>query len=707
MKRVTGGVVRVEAADFPDALRQLGVAHATDRPAQMALMRIIATGRATECLADDDELFAIDRYFRELGLYRDAAAQVATLEERERRALQAYCTGVNATLAGRARPMAFRVWGYRWESWTPEDIVTIARLMAWVGLAATQAGTESLLIELAQAGVADEQLHELFGPDLDGCDLDLVRSIVLVSRLTPSIHRAARAVGSLAGSNAWAVAPHKSRSGKTLLANDMHLEVNRLPAIWYEAILEWPGHTVVGTTVPGLPAVVTGRNRRLAWGVTYSAADTADYFVEDCRDGRYRRGDSWHEFTVVTETIRRRHHEAETVIVYTNDHGVLRGDPHQPGKVPCLAWTGWHGRAGEVVAAMHDLVVAQDVPTAMRAIRNMHYPSLNWVFADDAGAIGYQMSGLVPRRRPGWSGLYPVPGWDPENDWHGFVDRELFPQQLNPESGIVASANQDATEFGQLRVQSCPCNHHRYARIRQRLEAQPQLDVEDMKDIQLDILSLKAERWTPIFAAALPDESARQLLLDWDFRFHPDSRAASLFDTLYFSALREVFCHGPGSIPEAMFEHLHRESGLSICLDGCFERVLEMEAKSWFGARSRDAILQAAFADLDLERIERWGQTNRVTMENVFYGGKLPRFLGVDRGPVEMPGSSDTPRQGSVFRDAGRNTSYCPSNRFVTDLATTEAFTVIPGGPSEQRFSGRYTTDLEAWKTGEYKLLRL
>jgi len=707
MRRDTGGVVRIGTQDFVAAIHQLGVAHATDRPAQMALMRIIAGGRATECLADEEELLTIDRYFRWLGLYRGASAQVATLRERERRAVEAYCAGVNETLARRSRPWPFRVWGYHWEPWTPEDVVTIARLMAWVGLAAAQFGAESLLVELAQAGVTEAQLRDLFGPALDGCDHELLLCITLVLRLTPEVRRAARAVGSLSGSNAWAVGPAKSRSGKPLLANDMHLEVNRLPAVWYEAILEWPGHTVVGTTVPGLPAVITGRNRHLAWGATYSAADTCDLFVEDCRDGKYRRGDGWCDFTVVTETIRRKRHEPETITVYENEHGLLEGDPHVAGKYLCVGWTGQHGRLGDVVAAMHDLIAARDAASAQRFVRNVHYPTLNWVIADDAGSIAYQMSGLVPERRPGWSGLYPVPGWEPQNDWQGFVDPEHFPQQLDPEAGVIASANQDATQFGRVRVQTCPPNGHRYARIRQLLEAKTTLDVEDMQAIQLDILSLKAERWTPAFAAALREGPAKELLLGWDFRFHPDSRAASLFDVLYFRALREIFCHGPGSIPETIFTHLHRESGLAICLDGHFERILETAPPSWFGNRSRDEILQTAFADLEIEHIERWGQHNRMVMENVFFGGKLPRWLGVDQGPLEMPGSADTPRQGSVFREAGRDTSYCPSNRFVTDLASNEALTVIPGGPSEQRFSGRYTTDLYAWRTGTYKRLRL
>ena len=49
--------------------------------------------------------------------------------------------------------------------------------------------------------------------------------------------------------------------------------------------------------------------------------------------------------------------------------------------------------------------------------------SWNWVLADNKGNIGYQMSGLMSKRRQGICGFVPMPGWDPigrigsENNW--------------------------------------------------------------------------------------------------------------------------------------------------------------------------------------------------------------------------------------------------------------------------------------------------
>ena len=706
MKRDQGGVARITAPSFEAAFAELGVVHATDRPAQLALTRIIATGRATECLADDPELLEIDRYFRWLGLYRGAEQQAAALRPRERAVIEAYCAGVNHTMKRRRRPLPFRIWRYDWEPWRPADVVTITRLMAWVGLACAQATVEQTLVELVQAGVAAEKLRDLLGDDLGGCDFALLRQITLAQRITPAALVAGK-VGSLAASNNWVVAPDRSATGSALLANDMHLEVNRLPAIWYEIIIDLPDDTLIGTTVPGLPGVVTGRNRHLAWGATYTEADTSDFFVEDCREGQYLKDGSWHPFEQITETIRRRNHEPETLTVFRNDRGLLLGDATQEGKYLCLAWSAWQGPMADVVEAMHSLAQARSVEEGMRAAQSIHYPSLNWVFADRAGSIGYQMAGLMPRRREGMSGLYPVAGWTSENDWRGFVPADELPTAYNPPEGVLATANQDLSALGQTRVQTAALNSHRADRILELLARKQRLSVEDMKAIQLDVHSRKAARLAPTFADALPDGPARRLLLGWDGSFDVDSRAATLFRSLYRRALSALFCQGTGAIPQPMFDHLLEQTGLGLVLDRPFEQTLLREASVWYEGRSRQELLEAAFRDVDQETWEPWGDVNRMTMENIYFGGKLPRFLGFDRGPIAVAGSEDTPRQGTLLRDAGRDSSFCPSNRFVTDLGSDEAHTVIPGGPSESRFSRYYVTDLEAWRRGEYKTLRL
>ncbi len=93
-------------------------------------------------------------------------------------------------------------------------------------------------------------------------------------------------------------------------------------------------------------------------------------------------------------------------------------------------------------------------------------------------------------------------------------------------------------------------------------------------------------------------------------------------------------------------------------------------------------------------------------MANLFFGGKLPRILGFDFGPIELPGNRATIVQGQIFKIAGRQTSFAPSFRLIADLGETAVHTNIAGGPSDRRYSPYYTSDIKAWQSGRYKTLK-
>ena len=82
------------------------------------------------------------------------------------------------------------------------------------------------------------------------------------------------------GSNNWAVAGTRSATGFPLLSGDPHLDLT-LPSIWYEVHLIVPGDLdVYGVTIPGLPGVIIGFNRDVAWSFTNTGADVLDFYRE-------------------------------------------------------------------------------------------------------------------------------------------------------------------------------------------------------------------------------------------------------------------------------------------------------------------------------------------------------------------------------------------------------------------------------------------
>ena len=90
-------------------------------------------------------------------------------------------------------------------------------------------------------------------------------------------------------------------------------------------------------------------------------------------------------------------------------------------------------------------------------------------------------------------------------------------------------------------------------------------------------------------------------------------------------------------------------------------------------------------------------------MGHVLFGGRLPRFLGFDRGPITIIGSRATIHQGQIYQLGGRTTSFCPGFRMVTDFSREGVRTNLAGGPSDRRFSKWYCSDLENWKQGTLK----
>ncbi len=292
LRRDANGVMHAAAGDDLALAAAWGFAHAHDRALQMLLVKVIGQGRLTELLDDSPASLAIDLFMRRNLFAAVSAEEAACLSGRARGLAEAYAAGVNARLE-RGRPWELRLLGVPAEPWTPADTLLTLRLMTFVGLAQAQGDAEVLLLQALRAGVDRGRLARLFRPYLDALDEPLFAAIRAVRHL-PALVPALPPLPALRASNNVAVAGRLSASGAALYASDPHLEVNRLPAIWYEVVGTLPdGDFRTGVTVPGVPGLVMGRTRAIAAGFTYGFADTIDLVIEEVRDGRYRRGDGW------------------------------------------------------------------------------------------------------------------------------------------------------------------------------------------------------------------------------------------------------------------------------------------------------------------------------------------------------------------------------------------------------------------------------
>ncbi|MFW2387428.1 MAG: penicillin acylase family protein [Polyangiales bacterium] len=696
--RDEAGIPQIAADDIEGLHWGMGYCHAMDRGMQMLIMRILGQGRAAELLDGSDEMVDVDRFFRRMNWSSGVAEEAMKLSAEARAASDAYCAGVNARFSERA-PWELKLVGVRPEPWSTEDSLLLARMTGFLTLAQSQGELERLFVEMVQAGISDAHLEALFEGSTAGLDRAILSQVQLAERIVPDVVKWGIGAPRVMASNNWCVSGAHTASGAAMLANDPHLETNRLPNIWVEQSFRWPGGYALLMTMPGLPAPLVGRNEHLSWGATYTFMDAVDSWVEHCRDGRFRRGDTWVDFERRTESIKRKKGETVVETFWENLHGVLDGSAVEEGHRLATRWSGAEAGA-ESINSLLPMWTARTVTEGMAAFANVE-SSMNWIFADSAGGIGYQMSGLMPKRPDGWSGFAPRPGWDERFDWQGFVDPMDLPRTQSPEEGLIVTANQDLNHLGKTNPINAPMGDYRARRIAQLLQERDDHDVESFRAIQLDTYSIQASEFLEILRPLLGTGPLADALSDWDCRYELDSRGATAFELFYSELLVEMF--GPGC-GQAVIEFLRDASGIFIDFYQNFDRVLVAESTPWLGERSREQVWTSALAKVADRSPEPWGARNRITLTNMFFGGKLPAFFGFDPGPIPIRGGRATPHQGQIYNSGGRLTSFTPSLRLVADMSAPDLHSVLCGGPSDRRFSKWYKNGVEPWLAGNLKV---
>ena len=701
------GIPLIRADNYDDLFFGLGWVHAYDRPVELELTRLIARGVGAEFLDGSEELVASDTYMRRYNMWGYAQEQVDALEPEALAMVEKYCSGLNYVISNGRRPFEFRLIGHRVEQWGPADCIMMAKLIGLIDMTETQGWVEKFIVQLLQQGVSLEQLREMFPyltdqPSMEF--LDIIKRVRLSDPIIPET-LAWQSLPRLKASNNWVVDGSRSTSGKPILCGDPHLDTARLPAIWQEVMMRAGDFWYAGCTIPGIPFPALGRTGDIAWSPTYGYMDVIDFFVEEVRDGRYRRGTEWRDFEVREETINVKKGEPRTVRFYENEHGVLDGNPSEDGYYLCMAYTLGRGRGADTMNHGAALLNSKTVAEAMPHFAAVDFCSQNWVSADAEGNIGYAQSGRSPVRAEGCSGLLPMPGWDESYDWKGLEPLDKNPSMFNPPEGYIVTANQDMNAYAKCRVCTLPMADYRARRIREMLAARDDHDVESMKAMHYDLYSKHAEDYMPLIRPLLPEGPSGDLLREWDLRYTSDSTAATAFENIFFEYVRLVF--GELSFGGEVVGYLMDQTIIFSDFTINFDNVLLREESEWFRGESRDKLLRKAIErGLALEA-PPWGSTRMVMMNNLMFAGRLPKFLGFDYGPIEIIGNRATIPQGQIFTTLGdRKATFSPTFKFTTDFRENCIHSTMAGGPSDRRFSKWYTSGISDWIAGRYRVMK-
>jgi penicillin amidase len=732
------GIPHIRASNLTDLFFAQGFNAARDRLWQIDLWR----KRGLGLLAADfgPGYLEQDRASR-LFLYRgDMVAEWACYSPDAQDICEAFIRGINAYIdfaAGDPErlPVEFLERGTRPAKWLAEDVVRI-RSHALMRNAISEVTRANVM---AGAGEEADLLRQNLDPPTapqvpDGLDLGSIPMEVLdifklallpVSfgqerlaasldtaeawrRITPHGEVVREANGQ--GSNNWVIAGTKTETGRPILANDPH-RVHAVPSLRYLVHLSCPEFDGIGAGEPTSPGIMIGHNGRIAFGLTlFFGPDQEDVYVyetapEDPELYRYREG--WERMRRIEERVTVKGAPDQVHLLKFTRHGpVVFEDPAQRRAYAVRSVWFEPGAAPYFVSISS--MRAPDHATFARDMTRWAVPAVNQVYADTAGNIGWIAAGFSPIR-PNWDGLLPVPG-DGRYEWQGFHRASDLPHRLNPESGFMATANeQNVPPDWPLPAEKIGHEWIDTARARRIAEVFASTAVHTVASscaLQTDRLSLPARRLPHLLAGLQGDrpEAALSLFEGWDAVLTAESAAAALFEVWWSKHLR------PGLFALSVADPALRVLLAPGDADTVLARLEEPEA--WFAAparASRDRLLLETLAQAYGECVERmgtdpafwaWGRLHQAYFEHALTGVRQDTALDV--GPLPIGGGDATPMS-ATYRFDDFRVVLGASFRMVVDVGDWDRCVCInaPGQSGDPR-SLHYGDLAERWSNGDY-----
>ncbi|MGM9985859.1 MAG: penicillin acylase family protein [Bacillaceae bacterium] len=707
------GVPHIEAKNDLDLYTAQGYVTAQDRMFQMDLSRRQASGQLSELIGN--ATVDNDKYFLTLGLRRAAEASWDSYPKEAQAILQAYADGVNAYMEeakdNGTLPIEFRILGYTPAKWTPIDSLTIGKYMAfdlgghWNG----QAFRYALLQKFPK-----DKAMELFPTyPKDGAtiipavskEIDVEKS--LAAAIIPNPEN---------GSNNWVVAGSKTDSGKPLLADDPHLSL-ATPSIWYEIHLSTTDLDVQGVIFAGIPGIILGHNKDIAWGVTNVGPDVQDLYIEKRNpnnEDEFLYKDKWEKAKTYTYNIKVKKQKDIPYKVTETRHGPIISEfagKENKKEAFSLKWTAL--QPSTELLAILQMNKAKNWDEFKQALTNFHTPAQNFVFASTDGTIAYRANGLIPIRKKGDS-LLPVPGWTDEYEWKGYVPWEELPTLVNPKEGFISTANNKVVD------DSYPYHitHHwaqpyRQMRIQEVLKAGDKLTVKDMQNLQMDDKNLRAQELLPLLLkdlntskATKTEKEAIALLKDWNYKDDKDEAAPFIFQLWMNQMSKSLF------EKELSKEMMDLFEGRELILDKMIRQGSTGKEGSWIkdagGYKSllattfKKAVKEASKIQGDNTEKWKWGDYHQIVFNHPLSSVSPLNLLFNGDNNYPANGSRTTVQAAGYDNETGEVT-HGGSWRGVMDLQDlSESYHLVGPGQSGYVWSEWYHNQKKAWTTGKY-----
>jgi penicillin G amidase len=508
------------------------------------------------------------------------------------------------------------------------------------------------------------------------------------------------------GSNNWAVSGRKTNTGSPILSNDPHLNLT-LPSIWYVIHMQAPGVNTMGASLPGAPAVISGFNDSIAWGVTNAQRDLVDWYKIQFKDqtkNEYLSDGAWKPTKKVIEKIEINGGKTfYDTVTYTHHGPVLYDESfHSDDELKSYAFRWVAHDPSEEILTFYKLNRSKNHSDYMEALDHYASPAQNFVFASVSGDVAMRIQGKFPVRRKE-EGKFVLDGTKTSNEWQAFIPNDQNVMYKNPVRGFVSSANQyPADETYPYYITATSYEAYRNRRINKLLSEMTDITPRDMMEMQSDNYNLKASESLPMFLSFLdtttftaPQSKAYRILKAWDFENTINSEGASYYEAWWTTTYSMVW----DEIKTSKVSLSYPTSYTTIKLikenpELSFFDVIETPAKE-----TAKEVVQQAFVK-GVEKIETWktehNQEPRWADYKDTFIGHLLQGLPAFSYHVEHGGN------GSIINASTHRSG--PSWRMVVSLEKVKlrAWGVYPGGQSGNPGSPFYNNLLNYWAKGKH-----
>ena len=721
IERDSAGIPTITASNRVDLAFATGYAHGQDRFFQIDLIRRQAAGELAEIIGIS--ALDVDKRFRFHRFRSRAQAALSSLSASESAILESYAQGVNAGLASLdSKPFEYFVLGADPQVWQPEDSLLVVYTM-FVML------NDSRAIKDVRRGLVHRilpaEVYAWLYPQGSPWDAPLMGEPRLPVPMPPPDEYSIRDVKSdtppanevgkpnLNGSNNWAVGGALTSSGRAIVSNDMHLGLST-PNIYYQARLivnSGERRDVTGVTLPGAPFVVAGSNGQVAWGFTNSYGDWTDAVLlkAGSSPNTYQTPGGELPFVVYRENINVKSSDAVQFEVRETIWGPVLEDIDYPDGDIAVSWIAHHTEA--VNLRVLDLETTETVHEALDVANTMGIPPQNFVTGDAGGNIAWTIAGKIPQKSA-FNAMLPA-DWSEEPGWIGWLDADLYPRVINPESARIWTANARVTDGEALSIVGDGGYDlgARARQIRDGLFAKDTFVPADMLDIQYDDRALFLTPWRDLLLEVLDDETVaadaqlaeyRRLVTEWIPRAAPESVGYRLVRAFRLEVQSVVF--------HALTAPVRDEYDSNVRL-----RISnQFEASLWTLVTEQPVhLLPAGFEswqDLMIESVQEniryfegnfdgpladrsWGERNTARISH-----PLSRAIPILSGFLDMP--SD-PLNGDVDMPKAQGPTFGASERFsVSPGDEANGLMHMPTGQSGHPLSDFYRHGHEDWVKG-------